>query len=170
MTDPIRPTMDAVRGTILLCDQVYPTTGGKWIIAGTYTNWWTSSSPLVFTGGLSIYIRFQVEQPADYPCRILLFDRMQPSNVPPIVEVGMVARITDPLEPFELGLKLPQFGIVSPIPPEQIPAGKPVGVILSVWLQVNGKDLASCPLRIIFCNPQDVRPHDPDARPSGDLP
>jgi hypothetical protein len=168
VTNPSRPPMDAVRGTIMLCDQVYPTAGGKWIIAGTYTNWWTSESPLVFTGGLSVYIRFQVEQSGDYPCRILLIDRMRSANDPPIVEVGLTARISDPLEPFELGLKFPQFGVKCPIDPGQIPAGRPIGLVLSVWLQVLGKDLASCPLRVIFRNPQDIRPNDSDAPPSSE--
>jgi len=149
MTTPAQPMRD-VRSTLILCDQLYPSMNGKWVIAGTYTQWHAPAGAAQFQlPPLNIYIRFQVEQAGDYACDLLLVHRSMPSSAEVILRQQVKLGITDPLAPCELGCVLPPFVVHCPqIQNRQ--ADESIGVPLLLWLRVGGCDIASCPLNVIF--------------------
>jgi hypothetical protein len=54
-------------GTIILCDKVYTTAAGQYVIAGTYTTWTVPVRDLAkaqysFGSGLNFYLRFRPER------------------------------------------------------------------------------------------------------------
>jgi hypothetical protein len=139
------------RGTVILCDQLYPSLGGKWVIAGTYTHFRSSPGAMqVDLPPLNVYIRFQVEKAGEYDCELLLVHRAQPSNVPPIIRQLVRLKIGDPLTPCEMGCVLPSIRVRCPDGLQAVPDAKPIGIPLLLWLKVAGEDLASCPLNVIF--------------------
>lgn len=144
----------AARGAVILCDHLYPTKFGKWVIAGTYTTWWTAEAQLEFRNGLQAYLRFQVEQPGSHRLRLQLVNRHLPANEPPIHRIELAVQHSSPFQPCELGVTIPPFGIRSPVPPAEIPTERPVAVHLSVDLEVDDTDLASSPLVVLFRNPK----------------
>ena len=147
--------MRDLRGTVILCDQLYPTVGGKWVIAGTYTHWTSlPGAHHLDLPPLNVYIRFQVEHAKEIDCELLLVHRAMPSNAPAIFRQQVKVQIVDPLTPVEMGCVLPPFRVNFPTDLSQTPAGIPVGVPLLLWLKVDGEDLASCPLNVIFLPPQ----------------
>ena len=139
------------RGTVILCDQLYPTIGGKWVIAGTYTNYLADlgAQHVDFIHGLNVYLRFQVERTGKYPCELLLVNRALASNLPAIQRLEVRIAVTDPLAPVEIGCVLPPFRVRCPNTPD-VPVDTAIGVALLVWLKVDGEDVATCPLNVIF--------------------
>jgi hypothetical protein len=163
MTDPSTPVnplpMQPLRGSLILCDQLYPTIAGKWIIAGTYTA--KLSRPgqerIEFPDGVNVYLRFQVEQAQRYHAEILLINRGLTSTTEPLQRHELDLDVADPRTPIELACILDPFQVHCPIPLAAIPPAG-LGVALLVWLRVNGEDLASCPLNLIF-RPLEGAPH-----------
>lgn len=158
--------MHEARGTIILCDQLYPSINGKWIIAGTYTTWNVRPGELhLDLPTLNVYIRFQVEKAGDCACELLLVHRALPSNAPAIIRQDFTVRINDPLSPCEMGCVMPSFRVRCPEQPTQ-PTSPLIGVPLLLWLKVAGEDIATCPLNIIF-RPQrgPIHADDPAKRP-----
>ncbi len=151
--------MQPIRGTILVCDRLYRSTDHKFIIAGTYHTWVSCKPKLHLTGGIHVYVRYQVESAGEYPARILLIDRGLPSTVPPLMEMQFENRISDPLSPIECGFTLPEFGVKSPKAPSRIRIGQPLRMSLTLWLEVRGTAVASTPLNFIFRNPKDNHGH-----------
>jgi len=148
--------MESIRGLILFADQVYPTLGGKWIIAGTYSNWFTTEPQLRFVGGVSVYLRIQFEHAGNYRIRLLLVDRAAPPTLPALTELTIDAVVTDPADPIDCGLKLPDFEVKCPVgSTDNIPIGQPLGLVLTLCMEVNGAAVASAPFRIIFRNPME---------------
>ena len=139
------------RGTVILCDQLYPPIGGKWVIAGTYTHWTVApGAHQIDLPPLNVYIRFQVERAGEYDCELLLIHRDLPSNAPAILRQQVRIKVGDPLAPCEMGCILPPFRVRFPTDPPHVPEGTAIGVPFLLWLKVAGEDLASCPLNIIF--------------------
>jgi len=159
--------MRDLRGTIIICDHLYPSTGGKWVIAGTYTGC------LVATGdrhidfqGLNVYVRFQVEQAGHYDCELILIPRALPANAPVIHRQDFRVEVIDPLSPCEMGCLLPPFRVKCPSDlADPVPAL--IGVQLLLWLKVAGEDVASCPLNVIFRPNQGPAHADPSSQRSG---
>ena len=152
------------RGTVILCDQLYPSIGGKWVIAGTYTAWMAQPGVQQFDlPPLNVYIRFQVEQAGEFDCDLLLVHRSLPANAPAIVRQQFRVRVGDPLAPCEMGCVLPAFRVRCPDEAQQQPAAL-IGVPLLIWLKVAGEDVASCPLNVIF-QPQQGQDHADDPAP-----
>jgi hypothetical protein len=146
------------RGTVILCDQLYPTLAGKWVIAGTYTHFNVSpGAQHIDLPPLNVYIRFQVEKSSEYDCELLLVHRAQASNVPAIIRQSIRLQVVDPLTPCEMGCVLPSIRVSYPDGLHEAPGAKPVGIPLLLWLKVGGEDLASCPLNVIFPPPQGPR-------------
>lgn len=148
--------IDKIRGTVILCDQVYLTQENKFIIAGTYNYIKTTNDKIDFPSGISTYVRFQVEQARSYQVEVVLAI----ANAPTIDE-GILDRISaefttrNPLEPGEKGLQFPSFQLVCPIPQDQIP---PSGIVvpLIVCLRVDSHEVSSCRLYIHFLPPGDT--------------
>ncbi len=154
------------RGTVILCDQLYPSVGGKWVIAGTYTHCMVQTGHRqVDLPGLQVYLRFQVEREGEYGCELLLVNRALPSHAPAILRQDIRVHITDPLSPCEMGCVLPPFRVQCPDLPSQEPGAR-IGVPLLLWFKVAAEDVATCPLNIIF-QPQRGQGHagDPAERP-----
>lgn len=139
------------RGSVILCDNLYPTVNGKWVIAGTYTTWLAHPGErhIDFRDGIHAYLRFQVDRAGTYACELLLVNRSQASNQPAISRHPFSATISDPLSPVELGCILPPFRVRCPDDIDPKP-GTGVGVPLLVWFKIGGEDVASCPLNVIF--------------------
>lgn len=149
MTHAWIPIMREHRGTVILCDQLYPSLNGKWVIAGTYTTWFVPPQERhLDLPGVSVYVRFQVEKAGTYDCEVLLVHRALPSNAPPIMREAFQIPVTDPLFPREAGCVLRPFRVSCP--PELADSPAPVGIPLLLWFKVAGEDVASCPLNIIF--------------------
>jgi hypothetical protein len=149
-------TTPIVRGTLIVCDQVYQDRSGKFIIAGTYSAWRTRDDDLRLAH-FNAYIRLQVEQPGDYPCRIAVADRLAPPHHPPLVSGGFTAHVTaDHLPVFEVALRLPELHIRAPRPLRDREPGSVHGIRTLVTLTVDTADpidVASCPLDFLFTGP-----------------
>lgn len=143
--------MRELRGALILCDHLYPTLYGKWVIAGTYTTWLAppGARAFEFRDGVQAYLRFQVERAGRYECELRLLHRALPAHAPPLACQRFAVEVRDPLLPVELGAQLPPFRVRCPDELTPRP-GAPVGIGLLVWLTVGGEDVASSPLDIIF--------------------
>jgi hypothetical protein len=145
--------MNEIRGTLILCDQVYRTDQGKWIIAGTYTNWQTSNDELAVPF-LQAYVRLQFERPGNYPCRLTLVDRAQAPQARPMIEAKFDVNMADPQVPvFEMGLQLPELRITAPVPYQQRKPGSVIALHTLLWLTVKDTEVASCRLDFLFSGP-----------------
>ncbi len=145
--------MNEIRGTLILCDHVYRTDQGKWVIAGTYTHWQTSNDELVVPF-LQTYVRLQLERPGTYPCRMTLVDRAQPPNARPMMEASFDVNMSDPRVPvFEMGVQLPELRITAPVPFKQRQPGSTIALHTLLWLNVKGTEVASCRLDFLFAGP-----------------
>jgi hypothetical protein len=150
-------SVDEARGTIILCDSIHPTIDGKWIIVGTYTNWWSKKPSIKLEQGVGCYVRFQVERILNAASwKIVLFDSATSPNGEKIIEISGSADVRDPNTPVEAGLLLPEFVVNSPVPNEDIPLGTRVALRYRVWLILEDKPIASCPLNVYFLNPQET--------------
>lgn len=149
------------RGTIILCDYLQPMGNGKWIIAGTFTHvTLMPGQQVVDLLPLNVYLRFQVEQAGTYECELLLIHRSLPSNASALSRHHFSVTLVDPLVPCEIGCQLPPFRVQCPKIPG-IASNEAIGVPLLLWLKVDGADLATCPLNVIF-PPSGNTTHDAD--------
>jgi hypothetical protein len=145
--------MRTIRGTLIICDQVYQDRSGKFIIAGTYTTWQTQEDELRLHG-IHAYLRLQVEQPGSYPCSITMVDRMAPPNHPPMLRLDTVLPIAENQIPiFECAVHLPDLQLRAPTPRAQRAPGTGHGIRTLVSLVVKDEDVASCPLDFVFLGP-----------------
>jgi hypothetical protein len=162
MSDPQRPPMEPIRGTVLLCDHVAQMINNKWLIAGTHTSQIVPPGVPAVMLMLNVYLRFQVERAGPYHFTVRVINTSLDSNHPAIVSLGADAHITDPLVPFEYGCQFPPIMVESP--PAQ--DAHPRGIRLLAWLRVDGTDVASSPLSVIFLPPTEAPTHDhPDCPP-----
>jgi hypothetical protein len=151
MSSEIQP-MHEIRGTLIMCDQVYRTDQGKWVIAGTYTSWQTSQDVLV--PFLHAYIRLQFERSGTYPCNLTMVDRGRPPQAPPMLEARfevVQSQASPPL--FEMGLQLPELHITAPEPYAKRAPGSQIALRTLLSLRVKDTDVASCHLDFLFAGP-----------------
>jgi hypothetical protein len=142
-----------IRGTLILCDQVYRTDQGKWVIAGTYTHWQTPHDDLVMHS-LQAYIRLQFDRPGTYPLRLAMLDRAAPPQAAPMMQAETVITVNESQIPvFEMGIHLPELRIAAPIPAKDRQVGSLLALRTLLWLTVNGTDVASCNLDFHFTKP-----------------
>lgn len=165
MNDSSRPMRD-VRGTIILADYVHPMIGGKWAIAGTFTNWRANPGETVAQlPKLNIYTRFQVEQAGEFEMEILLVHKAMSSHEEALIRQDFRAAVADPNQPVELACFLPPIAVACPnVAPEL--RQQPIGVPLLLWLKVNDCDVATCPLSIIFPPTTGLNQGETDGDPS----
>ena len=143
-----------IRGTLILCDQVYRTDQGKWIIAGTYTHWQTPNDELVLHS-LQAYIRLQCERPGTYPLQLAMLDRAAPPNARPMLQANTEITVNESQVPvFEMGIHLPELRITAPIPSKDREPGSLLAIRTLLWLTVQGVDVASCHLDFMFTKPK----------------
>ena len=143
-------SMRDIRGTLILCDQVYRTDKGKWVIAGTYTHWQTPNDELILHS-LQAYIRLQCERPGTYPMRLTMIDRAGPPNATPMLDARTEIIVNETQVPvFEMGLHLPELRIAAPILSKDREPGSLLAIRTLLWLTVSGVDVASCHLDFTF--------------------
>ncbi len=156
MSRDLQP-MHEIRGTLILCDHVYRTDQGKWVIAGTYSTWQTAQDVLV--PFLHAYIRLQFEHPGTYPCELAMVDRGLPPQAPPMLMVRfevVQSQANPPL--FEMGLQLPELRITAPVPYAQRAPGTHIALRTLLALRVKDTDVASCHLDFQFAGPAPPAP------------
>lgn len=159
-----QPTNE-IRGTIILCDHLYFTDDKKYIIAGTYTTWRVGSGKdmIDFHAGIFVYGRIQVERAGQYKGSVKLIHKAMPPGTAPIQEFDLYVDMRDPLTPFEFGCQLKPFTVDCPEDLSNAPEGSAFGVRLGLWLEIEGKSIASCPLNVIFSSSA-RSPYDPTHR------
>ena len=151
MSSDLQP-MHEIRGTLIICDHVYRTDQGKWIIAGTYSSWQTAQDELV--PFLHAYIRLQFERSGSYHCRLTMVDRAQPPQAQPMLEATFdVQQALESQPVFEMGLQLPELRIAAPIPYAKRPPGSSIALRTLLSLRVKDTDVASCQLDFLFTGP-----------------
>lgn len=153
MTDAANSPLTEIRGTLILCDHVYRTDQGKWVIAGTYSHWQTPNDELALPY-LHAYVRLQVERPGTYPLQLTMIDRSQAPNSRPMLEAAMDVVINEQhTAAFEMGLHLPELRIKAPVPFRERAPGSVIALHTLLWLRVKGIDVASCHLDFHFTGP-----------------
>lgn len=139
-----------IRGTLIVCDQVYQDRSGKFIIAGTYSAWRTREDELRIVP-FCAYVRLLVERPGAYRCRIAVIDRVAPPNHPPLIEAPFDIQIGEQHLPvYEAALRLPDLRVRSPKPAKDRAPGTAHGLRTLVTLEVGGVDLGGVPLDFVF--------------------
>lgn len=169
---PSDATIPTWRGTVLVCDEVYQTTTGKWVIAGTYSRWMTIEPMLLFPQGVGLYLRFLPEAMGKAEGSLLIIDADQPSTVPPVIRINLTIDVKQPLVPIELGIRTPPWAIKRPMAADGSLAMH-AERHFKVWLKMSGIDLASSPFDVIFTSGDrhvaDHAPNSGDCPPAGHL-
>lgn len=140
--------MEEIRGTIILCEYICRGESQKHILVGTFTRLIAQPglNELVFPEGLHLYVRFQVEKIKTFNVEILVVNQVLPPTIKPLQRIEFAVPVDDSYPPIEVACKLPPFKV-------QLPPGPPNearGMRLKIWLRVDGLDVASTPLDIIF--------------------
>ena len=151
-----KPMLDH-RGAVILCDYIDRMQNGKYLLVGTHTHLICFDEQLIHPG-LLCYVRAQVERqpPSGEQHRLVvqLISRDAAPNQEPIqrVEVHLRPPAT-PNEPLELPIRLPPMRVACPVPVVQLGDDEAIGLSYTVWAEMDGTTLASCPLNIIFRRP-----------------
>ncbi|MBA3708085.1 MAG: hypothetical protein H0W83_04580 [Planctomycetes bacterium] len=156
-----------IRGTMILADQLFQDNlTGKWVVAGTYSRWFTDKVELQIHN-LQCYLRLQVERPGVYPGRIWCVDRSRAPNENKLWEIALPMSIPEEgLPVFEARIILPGMTVRSPVPIAKRKPGEAYALQTTLWLRVGNSEVASCPLDFIFIGPPqgthpDVKNPDP---------
>lgn len=142
--------IDSIRGTLILCDYLQPMNGGKWLIAGTHNTVMAPPGMPVLEVRGWLYLRLQVEHARSYQAKITLVDRNAPGNSAPLFDLDATLMIQNPLDPFEMGLPLPPLNFPRPPSPPDAPSEHQANIKLHLRLNVDGIDVASTPLSLVF--------------------
>lgn len=159
MTDPApspdRKPMQVIRGTLIVCDAVEQTISGKFMICGTYNMRHGRPGEPILKFPLAMYLRLQFEHAGTYPGEILIVDRSKSSTHKPLLhQAGWSFSITDPLQPLEVPCLFHEIEVECPVDIKTLAPGGIYALHLLVWLKVDGADVASSPLTVIFLAPQ----------------
>jgi hypothetical protein len=157
-----------IRGTMMLADQLFQDNlTGKWVVAGTYSRWFTDKDELQ-VHNLQCYLRLQVERPGLYPGRIWCVDRARAPNEGKLWEIDLPLNIPqEGLPVFEARLILPGVAVRSPVPIAKRKPGEAYALQTTLWLRVGNTEVASCPLDFIFTGPPQGSPlDDPSTNPT----
>ncbi len=146
--------MPAIGGTIILCDHVYQTNGGKFVIAGTFTTIEVRCPTLRRAshaiGGLSLYGRLRPERLGAHACEVHVRDESQPPWSAPLLRCQWDARVGEPnIRLLEFTLVTPGFVIQLG---DEAHLDETAEVLLryAVELRVDGEVIAGTPLDLRF--------------------
>lgn len=105
-----------LRGTLIIADQVYKTVENKWVISGTYNQWYTAEQTLISQAGLIMYIRLLTDSVGIYNGYICLTeDAADPRNDKYVWKFPVQLPInTDGVPVAELKLVIPSLRIDGP--------------------------------------------------------
>ena len=139
-----------MNGSIILCDNIYETREGKFVICGTYNQWLCSSNTLKIPQ-LQCYIRLYPERTGQLPASIQLRDDNMPPDQAPIMHANLQLDVRPEHIPVM------EFAFRSAIPAEikaNFKADSPVGsrfaIPLSLLLMVDDEIVATSPLKVVF--------------------
>ena len=143
-----------MNGSIILCDNIYETREGKFVICGTY-NQWLCSSNILKIPQLQCYIRIYPERTGSIPACIQLRDDNMPPDHAPIMTANLQ------LEVRAEHIPVMEFAFRSAIPAEikanfkeDSPIGSRFAIPLSLLLMVDGEIVATSPLKVVFSKSQ----------------
>ena len=144
---PINP----INGAIILCDNVYKTDNGKYLISGTYTQIHTFNQTVDVS--LNAYIRVAVEKAGTYNLKVKLIDVVESPTKPAIMDMDGIITVDDPLKVIEMGIHTPGFRLTCPIDLDELDENQGVRMCFKLWLEINGTALASSPFEVLFKKP-----------------
>lgn len=141
-------------GTVILCDQVYQTQGGKFVIAGTYTTLEVRVADLrhidYHMQPLHAYVRARPERMGPLALDVRIRDEQQPPWQAPLINARLQTTVTEHnIRLVECPLLLPSFGLRIEGGDQAVARGS---VILRYSLELlsEGNLLASTPLDVRF--------------------
>jgi hypothetical protein len=169
MTSLPNQPMRGIRGAIIICDAVEMTVSGKFIIIGTHNLRRGHPGQAILRFPLVLYMRLQFDVAGTYAGEILLIDREKPSNEKPLLRYSDLKFIvSDPLSPVETPCIFPDVEVECPVDLKTIAPNQIYALPLLVWLKVDGADIASSPLTLLFCPPKGG-PNEPSGANSGEV-
>ena len=139
-----------MNGSIILCDHVYETKDGKFVISGTYNHWLCQSQTLTIPQ-LHCYIRLYPERLGEMACKIILRDENIIRN--------QQAIMTDELKVDVRAEHIPvmEFAFHSNLPAEirvnidpKNPPSENIVIPLSLCLMIDDEIVATSPLKVSF--------------------
>lgn len=141
-------------GTIIICDQVYPTSGGKYVLAGTYTALEVHVRDLrridFRLQPLNAYVRVRPETTGPLKLQVRLRDEQQPPWEAPMVTINLEAQIdARTIRLFECPVTIPPFGIQVTGGDHAASAGR-LELRYAVELLHQGELITSAPLDLRF--------------------
>lgn len=142
----------SMNGSIILCDHVYETKDGKFVISGTYNQWLCSGSSLKIPQ-LHCYVRLYPERVGQLPCRIILRDENILHGQQTMMNAEINLNVTAehiPVMEFafhsnalgEISINFDQDSVHN--------ANTTVTVPLSLCLMIDDEIVATSPLKVTF--------------------
>lgn len=146
--------MGALSGTVILCDQVYQAQGGKFVLAGTYTNIQVHCADLAnvhhHIQGLQLYLRLRPEQLGPLTLEVMIRDEGQPPWGEPVLKTKWDIAVTQRnVRLVEIMTVSPPFAIQAQLSPEQRNRTD-MTVKLSVEFRAAGEVVGTTPLDVTF--------------------
>jgi hypothetical protein len=149
-----------IRGTVIIADQVYKTVDGKWVISGTYNNWFTKEEELHIPAGLHLYIRLLTESVGVYFGFIQITrDAADPrANAVMLQLPTMIAVGPEGVPVVEAKLQLPGMRIKGPPLADREPGTihemkTTLRLFLALGQHATPEEVAYAPLQITFLGP-----------------
>lgn len=141
-------------GTVILCDQVYQTQNGKFILAGTYTTLDVRVADLRNAEhrveGLSLYLRIRPEKLGPLVLELLVRDETRGPWEEPMQRLRLDLVVTERnIRLVECGLVTPPFQVRIDAPPEAPPHGT-VLLRYLIELRADGEVVGATPFDLRF--------------------
>lgn len=142
-----------MNGSIIICDHVYETKDGKFVISGTYNQWWCTGQVLKIPQ-IHCYIRIYPERTGTLDAAIVLRDDNLPPDQPPIMNIDLQ------LEVLPEHIPVMEFAVRSNVAAEMTAhfdddsaSGARYSIPLSLALLAEGEIVATSPLKVVFSRP-----------------
>jgi hypothetical protein len=144
----------AMTGAVILCDQVYQTQGGKYVIAGTFTTIEVRVADLAkvehVVSGFHLYLRARPERTGQLVLDVRLRDEQRAPWEAPILALRCEVPVDErTIRLVELGLPLPPFTLRVAATDEP-PAGAVLQLRYAVELLHDGELIGTAPLDVRF--------------------
>ncbi len=142
-----------MNGSIIICDNVYETKDGKFVISGTYNQWLCQGASLKIPQ-IQCYIRLYPERTGALKASIILRNDSLAPDQPPIMKADIELQIQ------AAHIPVMEFAFRSNIPAEikanfddSNASGSQFTLPLSLGLLVDDEIVATSPLKVVFTKP-----------------